>query len=177
MRATYIFQFCIILTTIISGCLSFTQKEVCSSQNCLLPVCRCSSINSPRNTDLSETPMMIALSFNGIINQDVMQSINKILDPSNKNPSGCPIQGTFFVSDVNKETKTEYCLVQNLFDKNNEIAVGTTIYEYFNFIKHEIAKLSLFINELINRCLVMNWSVRTGHIQQLNKASTNRDTI
>lgn len=101
----------------------------CSRENCILPSCKCSDNEIPGDLYLSDTPMMIALSFNGIITRDIIRSVGKILDTNHKNPSGCPIQATFFVSDVNNGIQTEYCLVQKLFDNNHEIAVGTTVYE------------------------------------------------
>jgi hypothetical protein len=50
------------------------------------------------------TPMMVALSFNGIIAPEYGKYIKKILHPTFKNPNGCPVQGTFFVSNTGNGT-------------------------------------------------------------------------
>jgi hypothetical protein len=57
--------------------------------------------------------MMVALSFNGVLTTEHSRYIKKILNPIFKNPNGCGIQGTFFVSDSSNGT-TDYCLVQTL---------------------------------------------------------------
>ena len=96
----------------------------CNPQNCQLPMCKCSSTDMPR-IDFDQTPMMIALSFSGAVNNEVMDQLEKLLDF--KNPNGCPIKGTFFVADTVGNLKTSYCLVQNLFDRNNEIGIGAQV--------------------------------------------------
>ena len=74
--------------------------------------------------------MMVGISFNGIMPSHHMKYIKKILNPVFKNPNGCPIQATFFVSDKQEREKTDYCVVQNLFNNNNEIGVGASKYKY-----------------------------------------------
>jgi hypothetical protein len=73
--------------------------------------------------------MMVALSFNGIITSEYAKYIKKILHPIFKNPNGCPIQGTFFVSNTGNGS-TDYCMVETLFNNNNEIAVSAPKYRY-----------------------------------------------
>lgn len=107
-------------------CTSNTDEvKVCNSNNCKLPRCKCSSREIPGSIDLAKTPMMVALSFNGVINKNIMSSIEKIIDF--KNPDTCPIKATFFVNDRVQRLSTKYCLVQNLFDVNNEIAISVTL--------------------------------------------------
>ena len=73
---------------------------------------------------ITKTPMMIGLSFSGIITSQTIKFINKIAKPRYRNPNGCSIQTTFFVSDSACNEQTEYCLVQELFNNNNEIGIG-----------------------------------------------------
>ena len=102
----------------------------CDSKNCVLPLCKCSDTEPPGNMDLEDVPMMIGLSFNGIVASHHMKYIKTILNPIFKNPNGCPTQATFFVSDKSTASqKTDYCVVQNLFDNNNEIGVGSVKYK------------------------------------------------
>lgn len=125
----------IILITLINLCNTTAQTDAvkpstseCNSKNCVLPLCKCSNTERPGKIEFDETPMMIAITFNGILNSNYMKNIKKILDPIYKNPNGCPIHGTFFVSDKGNGT-TDYCVVQSLFNNNNEISVGSVKYE------------------------------------------------
>lgn len=79
----------------------------------------------PTRIKINEIPMMIGLSFSGIVTGQTMKFFNKIVRPRFKNPNGCPLQATFFVADSNANEQTEYCLVQELFNNNNEIGVGS----------------------------------------------------
>jgi hypothetical protein len=99
----------------------------CNSENCRLPLCKCSKTNGPSTIQFDDTPMMIGLSFNGIVTTEHSKYLNKILNPIFKNPNACPIQATFFTSDTSNVT-TDYCLLQTYFNNNNEIAVSGTKY-------------------------------------------------
>ena len=104
------------------------ENEPCDSSNCRLPLCKCSDIRGPEEKiDLRDTPMMVALSFNGIITTEHSKFIKKILNPIFKNPNGCGIQATFFLSESGNGT-TDYCLAQTLFNNNNEIGIGAPKY-------------------------------------------------
>jgi hypothetical protein len=103
------------------------HDKTCNPSNCRLPLCKCPNSERPLHIELDDTPMMVALSFNGIIAPEYGKYIKKILHPTFKNPNGCPVQGTFFVSNTGNGT-TDYCLVENLFNNNNEIAVSSPKY-------------------------------------------------
>lgn len=104
-------------------------KKECTDVNCRVPLCKCSNSQIPNDIPFDDTPMMIALSFNGVLTSEHARYIKKILNPVFKNPNDCPIQATFFVSD-NGIGNTDYCFVQGLFNNNNEIGVGSIEYEY-----------------------------------------------
>lgn len=104
------------------------KKPVCGVDNCRLPLCKCSSTSGPTNVAFEDTPMMIALGFNGVLTTQHSFHIKKILNPIYKNPNGCPVQSTFFVSDKGRGA-TDYCLVQGLFRNHNEIGVGAPVYK------------------------------------------------
>ncbi|CAF0728061.1 unnamed protein product [Brachionus calyciflorus] len=117
-------------------CFDFTAQEMvkrerqiedCNFLNCRLPLCKCSNPERPGNIQYDDTPMMVSLSFNGVLTTAHSPYIKKILNPLFKNPNGCPIQSTFFISDSGNGT-TDYCFVQTLFNNNNEISVSSPKY-------------------------------------------------
>jgi len=65
---------------------------------------------------------MILLTFDGALNQDnYLNHYQKVFSKNKKNPNGCLIKGTFFISH-------EYCdynMVQEVAHKGHEIAVET----------------------------------------------------
>lgn len=105
-----------------------SSPEVCDDRNCRVPLCKCSNTQIPNDIPFDDTPMMIGISFNGVVTTNHAKYLKKILNPVFKNPNDCPIQATFFVSDKGNGT-SDYCFVQGLFNNNNEIAVGSTEYE------------------------------------------------
>lgn len=135
MRSSSLWLFTFSITILFALCQS-TYKErssSCDSSNCVLPLCKCPNKESPEGVSLADIPMMVGISFNGVIPSRSMKYFKKILNPIFKNPNGCPTQATFFVSDKMDRKETDYCVVQNLFNNNNEIAVGSVKYKYFFF--------------------------------------------
>lgn len=64
---------------------------------------------------------MILLTFDGAINHNNFDHYQKIFNSGRKNPNGCPIKGTFFISH-------EYCnynMVQSFAHDGHEIATET----------------------------------------------------
>jgi hypothetical protein len=104
-----------------------TFKEDCSASNCRLPLCKCSNTRIPNDIEYDDTPMMIALSFSGVLTAGHAKYLKKILNPVFKNPNDCPIQSTLFLSHSGNGT-SDYCFVQGLFNNNNEIGVGSKAY-------------------------------------------------
>lgn len=123
----------LITSSLINLCLSTgrvnsDKTEECNANNCALPLCKCSDTEPPGNMPLEEIPMMVGITFNGVVSSRHMKYFKQILNPIFKNPNGCPPQATFFVSDKSETANTDYCVVQNLFHNNNEIAVGAEKY-------------------------------------------------
>ena len=123
------------ISTDSSGATTKTKKSLnpntaqeCNKINCVLPLCQCSGTKPPGDLKISEVPMMVGLTFNGIIESSYMEYLKKVLNPVFKNPHGCPIQATFFVSDPNQDSYN-YCNITNLFNNNNEIGVGSIEYK------------------------------------------------
>lgn len=64
---------------------------------------------------------MILLTFDGAVNLNNYEHYKRVFTPSRKNPNGCPIHGTFFISH-------EYCdynMVQQLAHEGHEIGTET----------------------------------------------------
>lgn len=143
MKKLLILSAIIILIALVNLCSSTAQEsasittntDACNPKTCTLPLCKCSDIKIPADFNFDDTPMMIAITFNGVISSHYMKHIKKILNPIYKNPNNCPVQATFFVSDKTGNTTTDYCVIQNLFNNNNEIAVGSIDYKLINLKK------------------------------------------
>ena len=125
-----IFVCLVVALLLVDHCESTAQKEeieTCGKQNCELPLCKCSNTERPAGIEFGDTPMMIGLTFNGVLTAQHAKLFKNILNPVFKNPNGCPVQATYFVSNTGNGT-SDYCLVQNLFNNNNEIAASATKY-------------------------------------------------
>ena len=69
--------------------------------------------------ELSQTPQMVTISFNGAVTQKNMEIYQSIFNDERVNPNGCTPKGTFFVS----HKYTNYSAVQELHRKGHEIGV------------------------------------------------------
>ncbi|CAG5128547.1 unnamed protein product [Candidula unifasciata] len=99
--------------------MSNSQIESCSQQTCQLPACRCPSHSIPGNLQPENIPQMILIAFDDAVNWDNWQYYLRLFPPdgSRKNPNGCPISATFFVSN----NFTDYCMVGKLHARGMEI--------------------------------------------------------
>ncbi|CAK1587046.1 unnamed protein product [Parnassius mnemosyne] len=100
------------------------SAEPCDPNMCLLPDCFCTKSGKeiPGNLIPNQTPQMITLTFDGAVNHENWDIYNKHLFTSDrKNPNGCPIKATFFVS----HPYTNYRHVQKLWNDGHEIAVNS----------------------------------------------------
>lgn len=98
--------------------------EPCDPSLCQLPECFCSKDGTliPGNLGPIQTPQMILLTFDNAINFDNFDLYQKtIFTPKRKNPNGCPIRGTFFIS----HQYTNYQNVQKMWQDGHEIAINS----------------------------------------------------
>lgn len=68
-----------------------------------------------------QTPQIILLTFDGAVNLNNYEHYKRVFTSTRKNPNGCPIRGTFFISH-------EYCdynMVQQLAHEGHEIGTET----------------------------------------------------
>lgn len=74
----------------------------------------------PGRLEPLQTPQMIVLTFDDAINfENYDLFTTKLFTPNRKNPNGCPIKATFFVS----HQFTDYQNVQKIWNDGHEIAV------------------------------------------------------
>ncbi|XP_076448480.1 uncharacterized protein LOC143285139 [Babylonia areolata] len=93
----------------------------CSAKTCQLPKCRCVGTDIPGGLPAEDTPQMIMLTFDDSVNTNNYHYFQRIFNDGNnnlRNPNGCPIKGTFFVSG----DATQYQLVDKLHKQGHEIA-------------------------------------------------------
>ncbi|CAH0702359.1 unnamed protein product [Spodoptera exigua] len=95
----------------------------CDPAECQLPYCFCSKDGTliPGGLDPEDTPQMIMLTFDGAVNLNNFELYKKVFNGKIKNPNGCPIRGTFFLS----HEYSNYAQVQALAHDGHEIATGT----------------------------------------------------
>ncbi|XP_034947909.1 uncharacterized protein ChLD3 [Chelonus insularis] len=96
------------------------SARFCDPEKCQLPNCWCSEDGKriPGNLTASEVPQMIAITFNDAVNAENFDFYYKFFNDERKNPNGCPIRATFFVS----HQYTNYRDVQYLWNAGHEIA-------------------------------------------------------
>jgi len=90
----------------------------CEPSKCRLPDCRCGSTETPGNMSAKRLPQLVILTFDDSVNDLNKGLYQEIFHPSRKNPNGCPIAATFYVS----HEWTDYGLVQSLYSDGHEIA-------------------------------------------------------
>lgn len=73
----------------------------------------------PRNLNGSEVPQMVLLTFEDVVSYENWNVLKGIFTETRKNPNGCPIGATFFVSHNN----SNYQQLQKLWNDGHEIAV------------------------------------------------------
>ncbi|RWS12168.1 hypothetical protein B4U79_03702 [Dinothrombium tinctorium] len=95
-----------------------TTAKKCDSNVCLLPDCKCGSSAVPGNLSPNEIPQIVVLTFDDAINDLNWEIYEEIFAADRKNPNGCPILGTFYVS----HEWTDYGQVQTLYSRGHEMA-------------------------------------------------------
>ena len=90
----------------------------CARQHCALPDCHCGGPEVPGNLTRAKTPQLVILTFDDSLNDLNKKLYESIFHPIRRNPNGCPISATFYVS----HEWTDYSHVQNVYSDGHEIA-------------------------------------------------------
>ncbi|OQV20106.1 hypothetical protein BV898_05899 [Hypsibius exemplaris] len=93
--------------------------EPCNKTACQLPNCYCDSSVIPGGLSANQTPQMLVIAFDGAINMHNYDLYTQIFNEDRRNPNGCPIRATFYLS----HRWTDYSNVQNLYALGHEIAL------------------------------------------------------
>lgn len=93
----------------------------CEARKCRLPDCHCGGTDVPGELPNHETPQVVLVTFDDGVNDLNFDHYTEIFDTGRKNPNGCPIRGTFYVS----HEWTDYGQVQTLYSKGHEMASHT----------------------------------------------------
>lgn len=91
---------------------------ICDEDACSLPDCYCNPLKIPGDLKAKNTPQMILVSYTGAVNEDTRKQINSVFPVKMKNPNGCPIAITLFVTGK----FTDYCEVHQLYVRGHEVA-------------------------------------------------------
>lgn len=93
----------------------------CDPVVCVLPDCFCSEDGTyiPGDLPARDVPQMITITFDDAINNNNIELYKEMFNGKRKNPNGCDIKATFFVS----HKYSNYSAVQETHRKGHEIAV------------------------------------------------------
>eukprot|EP00794_Sanderia_malayensis_P004976 gene4976-5626_t len=97
------------------------DAEPCNPEICKLPDCFCSGTKIPGGLNVQNVPQMVMISFDDAVNVVNFEFYKQLFKPDSKprrNPNGCNITATFFVS----HEYTNYRLVEMLRHWRHEIA-------------------------------------------------------
>ncbi|XP_042880930.1 histone-lysine N-methyltransferase 2D-like isoform X9 [Penaeus japonicus] len=90
----------------------------CDPKVCVLPDCYCGGKDIPGGFTPKETPQIVLLTFDDSVNDLNKELYTELFQNGRKNPNGCPITSTMYVS----HEWTDYSQVQNLYADGHEMA-------------------------------------------------------
>ena len=118
VKKMYLFLSSLLLLLLPLPPVRATPAKPCVEADCKLPNCHCASTNIPGGLTPSETPQIVTISFDdGLRVEDYERFYSKFL-VGRKNPNGCPIPLTFFIT----HNYTDYALTEDLFSEGHEAA-------------------------------------------------------
>ncbi len=89
--------------------------QPCDKAHCNLPTCRCAGTDIPGGLSPDKTPQIVMFSFDDSLRVQDFDTYYSKAFPNRKNPNGCEIGLTFFVSG----NDTDYSLVEDLYYSHN----------------------------------------------------------
>ncbi|XP_063859383.1 uncharacterized protein LOC135100273 isoform X21 [Scylla paramamosain] len=95
-----------------------TKATKCDPKVCRLPDCYCGGGDIPADLSPVEVPQLVLLTFDDAVNDLNKGLYNDLFNVGRKNPNGCPIASTMYVS----HEWTDYSQVQDLYAEGHEIA-------------------------------------------------------
>ncbi|XP_033226362.1 uncharacterized protein LOC117178918 [Belonocnema kinseyi] len=104
----------------------------CRKDVCLIPDCACGGADIPDGIPAKETPQIVLITFDDAVNDLNKQLYIDLFEKGRKNPNGCPISATFYVS----HEWTDYSQVQNLYADGHELASHTVSHSFGEQFSH-----------------------------------------
>ena len=104
---------------------------------CTLPDCFCSVDGTlvPGGLIPKDIPQMVLITFDDAVNDENWELYSSKLFPqSKKNPNGCPIHATFYVS----HEYTNYAMIHKLYNQGHEIAVHSITHRQASMRMHAL---------------------------------------
>ncbi|CAG8467749.1 12355_t:CDS:10 [Cetraspora pellucida] len=101
-------------------CLVVADSAACNPSNCKAPTCFCPGITPPGGLSLDDTPQFFMLTYDDSIQDRTMSVVNKLMG-TRKNPNGCPISATYYVSIQ----YTNMSMVTEWYARGQEVADHT----------------------------------------------------
>ncbi|RWS19278.1 Polysaccharide deacetylase-like protein, partial [Leptotrombidium deliense] len=107
----------------------FSKATKCNNDVCIIPDCKCGNSLIPGNLPVDEIPQIILLTFDDAVNDLNWDIYEELFSTGRKNPNGCPLVATYYVS----HEWTDYGQVQTLYSRGHEMAShGITFGEKFS---------------------------------------------
>ncbi|CAD5235782.1 unnamed protein product [Bursaphelenchus xylophilus] len=121
-------------------------------RHCQLPQCFCSrtGLDIPGGLSVLDTPQMVLISFDGAVNDRVINRLKALFDGKYRNPNRCRISGTLFATHVlNNYDQTQWLLshgveigLSSMSGDNMVAASERRWYDELNAIKAALEKFS-----------------------------------
>lgn len=99
----------IILLVLFLQAKAADSAEPCDPDICTLPECFCSGTKIPGNLSPFSTPQIVMISFDAALVDNAFPLYEELFNGKLKNPNGCNISATFFVSHEYTSTRTIAC--------------------------------------------------------------------
>lgn len=106
---------------------SLRLAENCDAERCKLPDCRCASTELNETIAVDETPQLVMLTFDDAVTALNYEYIQQKIS-GRKNPDGCPVAATFYVS----HEWTDYSKIHKLWAAGHEIALHSITHNYLS---------------------------------------------
>ena len=107
----------LVCVTVFAGLISWCGGIVTCRPDCQPPDCSCPRFSYPLNQ--REIPQIVYFGFDDAVNVVMSSLYDRIFTEDRKNPNGCTIKMTLFVS----HQYTDYKRVKGFYDRGHEIAV------------------------------------------------------
>ncbi|GAB1599314.1 uncharacterized protein LOC115211111 [Argonauta hians] len=114
-RAATSYYFLLVLISICMLCQSSPVGNCDSS--CHLPECQCLTNQPPKGVSRKKIPQIILVTFDDGLTEKNIGFYRKLSNSGLKNPNGCPMSFTFFISGENN-----YHFAKEMYENGHEIA-------------------------------------------------------